>query len=53
MLQTIGVESIDELFDQVPQDLRLKRLLDLPKPLTELELETDFQSLQLIIMSMD
>ncbi|MCH8172310.1 MAG: peptide chain release factor 2 [Proteobacteria bacterium] len=45
MLQTIGVESIDELFDQVPQDLRLKRLLDLPQPLTELELEAEIRRL--------
>jgi len=41
MLKTIGVSSIEELFDQVPEDLRLKRPLDLPSPLTELELEVE------------
>jgi glycine dehydrogenase subunit 1 len=45
MLQTIGVESIDALFDQVPQDLRLKRLLEMPQPLTELELESEIRRL--------
>ncbi len=45
MLQMIGVESIDELFDQVPEDLRLKRLLNLPQPLTELELEAEIRRL--------
>ncbi len=38
MLETIGVASIDELFDQIPADLRLGRSLDLPPALTELDL---------------
>lgn len=39
MLQAIGVESMETLLRQVPDELRLKRDLDLPPALTELELE--------------
>lgn len=40
MLAAIGVSSIEDILaDQVPADLRLKRDLDLPAPLSELELE--------------
>jgi len=39
MLQTIGVGTVDELFQQVPDEFRLKRPLRLPPPLSELELE--------------
>jgi glycine dehydrogenase len=36
MLQTVGVKSIDELIDQtVPQKIRLKQPLNLPKALSE------------------
>ena len=38
MLETIGAKSIDELFAMVPQELQLKRLLNLPTPMSELEL---------------
>lgn len=38
MLQTIGVASVEELFTQIPSDLRLQRPLELPAPLTEMEL---------------
>ncbi|HEX3870853.1 MAG TPA: aminomethyl-transferring glycine dehydrogenase subunit GcvPA, partial [Pirellulales bacterium] len=38
MLAAIGVHSIDELFDMIPADCRLKRPLDLPPALTEIEL---------------
>jgi glycine dehydrogenase subunit 1 len=38
MLAAIGVSSIDQLFDMIPADLRLKRPLDLPPALTEIEL---------------
>jgi glycine dehydrogenase subunit 1 len=37
MLRAIGVESVDELFADVPQDLRLGRPLDLPDGLSETE----------------
>jgi glycine dehydrogenase subunit 1 len=38
MLGTIGVSSVDELFEQVPPGVRLGRDLDLDPPLSELEL---------------
>ncbi len=38
MLATIGVSSVDELFEQVPPGVRLGRELDLEPPLSELEL---------------
>jgi glycine dehydrogenase subunit 1 len=41
MLQAIGAQSIDELFDQVPADCRLSRPLELPPPLSEMELERE------------
>src|SRR3954469_22227904 len=37
MLDTIGAESVDELFEQIPADVRLDRDLDLPAGLTETE----------------
>jgi glycine dehydrogenase subunit 1 len=45
MLTTIGVGSIAELFDQVPAPLRLDRPLDLPRALTEIELESHLREL--------
>ena len=40
MLAAIGVQSIDDIIaDQIPEPLQLKRDLDLPPALTELELE--------------
>ena len=38
MLDAIGVESLDELFEMVPAELRLDRELDLPRALGEMEL---------------
>jgi glycine dehydrogenase subunit 1 len=38
MLETIGVASIDELFRDVPEGVRLDRPLDLGRPLTEQEI---------------
>ena len=38
MLAAIGAKNIDELFDCVPAEYRLKRPLDLPPALSELEL---------------
>jgi glycine dehydrogenase subunit 1 len=38
MLATIGVESIDELFEQIPRGVRLQRELALEPPLSEPEL---------------
>ena len=39
MLEAIGAESIDELFDPIPRELKLARLLDLPAALSEMEVE--------------
>jgi glycine dehydrogenase subunit 1 len=38
MLETIGVEEVDELFEQIPPGVRLGRALELEPPLSELEL---------------
>lgn len=38
MLDTIGVNSVEELFQDVPQEIRTKEAMDLPKALSELEL---------------
>jgi glycine dehydrogenase subunit 1 len=45
MLETVGAGSIDALFNQIPPAFRLGRVLDLPQPLTELELETHLRTL--------
>lgn len=45
MLQTIGVGALDELFQQVPEELRLKRPLDLSPPASEIELESRMRRL--------
>src|SRR5262245_12087924 len=38
MLAAIGAGTIDDLFSGIPETLRLRRLLDIPKPLSEPEL---------------
>lgn len=38
MLKTIGLNSMDELFSDIPEELKLARPLDLPAPLSEMEL---------------
>jgi glycine dehydrogenase subunit 1 len=43
MLAEIGVESIEQLFSGIPERLRLRRLLDLPRPLSEPELVEYFR----------
>src|SRR5260370_8224146 len=39
MLAKIGVQSVDELFRAIPPALRLKRPLNVPPALTEIELQ--------------
>ena len=39
MLESIGLESIEQLFDAIPEDFRLQQPLDLPAALSEMELE--------------
>jgi glycine dehydrogenase subunit 1 len=43
MLADIGVDSIERLFAGIPEKLRLRRLLNIPKALTEPELVEYFQ----------
>src|SRR2546425_12531888 len=38
MLAEIGIDSTEQLFAGIPEKLRLRRLLDLPKALSESEL---------------
>ncbi len=45
MLNTIGVQSIDDLFSRVPRDVRMKQPLDIPKGLSEPELLKDLLGL--------
>jgi glycine dehydrogenase subunit 1 len=45
MLAGIGVKSLDELFALVPAELRLKRPLDIPPALTEMELTAHMAAL--------
>src|SRR4051812_4956704 len=45
MLQAIGASSIDELFASIPDGLRLKRPLDIPPALSEMELARHLQAL--------
>jgi glycine dehydrogenase subunit 1 len=44
MLSDIGIDSIDQLFSGIPEKLKLKRLLNLPRALTEPELLEYFQT---------
>lgn len=45
MLDTIGAQSIDDLFADIPKNLRLNRDLDLPKPISEMELSAHMKGL--------
>jgi glycine dehydrogenase subunit 1 len=45
MLAVIGVESIDRLFDTIPDDVKLDALLDLPGPWSEVESRRWFRGL--------
>ncbi|MBO4384972.1 MAG: aminomethyl-transferring glycine dehydrogenase subunit GcvPA [Clostridia bacterium] len=38
MLESIGMTEMDDLFADIPKDLRLDRPLDLPQPMSEMEL---------------
>jgi glycine dehydrogenase subunit 1 len=45
MLQSIGVSSIDELFDSIPDNIKLSQPLNLPEKLSEPELIKYFEEL--------
>lgn len=45
MLQEVGLNSAEELFDSIPKDLRLSRNLDTPAALSEIELLAGFERL--------
>ena len=44
MLATLGLSSLDDLFDQIPRGVRLDRALDLPAGVSELEIADDLRS---------
>jgi len=44
MLQTIGVDSVEKLFESIPESLRLKKPLPLPGPLSEMEIIEYFRA---------
>ncbi len=41
MLAAVGVKSVDELFEDIPKSMRMKRAPKLPRPATELELQRE------------
>ena len=45
MLETIGVSSVEELFADLPDGVRLGRELELPPAMSEQELNAYFESL--------
>jgi len=45
MLKKIGAESIDELFEQIPESARCKKELNLPAPMSESEIIDHFSAL--------
>jgi glycine dehydrogenase subunit 1 len=45
MLETIGLDSLDQLFDMIPAEYRLQRALAVPEALCELELTTEIGKL--------
>jgi glycine dehydrogenase subunit 1 len=44
MLNAVGVQSIDELFRSIPENLRLRTPLPLPGPMSEMEIIQYFQA---------
>lgn len=45
MLESIGVERVDDLFIDIPKSLRLEKPIELPPPLSELELLRELKRL--------
>ncbi len=53
MLGQVGAQSVEELFKQVPEAVRLKRPLDVPPALSEMELTRHVQALAAVNQSAD
>jgi glycine dehydrogenase subunit 1 len=45
MLEVIGIDSIDALFETIPDDVKLKELLNIPGPWSEIESRRWFRAL--------
>src|SRR5947207_14968445 len=45
MLEVIGIDSFDRLFDTIPADVKLNELLDIPGPWSEIESRRWFRAL--------
>lgn len=43
MFEAIGIQSIDDLFSQIPAELQLQRELELPAPVSELTLQQEME----------
>ncbi|MEA2551115.1 MAG: glycine dehydrogenase subunit 1, partial [Actinomycetota bacterium] len=43
MLSAIGADSLEDLFDQIPADVRLTGPLDIPNGISEMELVADLR----------
>ncbi|MBI4746534.1 MAG: glycine dehydrogenase, partial [Deltaproteobacteria bacterium] len=45
MLQAVGAKALDDQFRTIPEDIRLKSLLNLPSGLSEQELTAEMKKL--------
>ena len=45
MLKTAGVKSLDDLYQDVPQELQLKKEYELPEAMSEIEVRRFFDDL--------
>jgi glycine dehydrogenase subunit 1 len=45
MLAALGLQTLDQLFDQIPSSVRQDRPLDIPAGVSEMEIVTDLQTL--------
>jgi len=47
MLDRVGAKNIDDLFTPIPENLRVKRPLNLPEPLSEMELVREIEAISI------
>ena len=45
MLQDIGVDNINDLFSDIPENVKLKKPLDIPEAMSEIELSTHMRQM--------